>query len=843
MMPSETKSLQTSQIRKEKIFTWIELIPTIIVLIAVCVAGYTNLFMNPYKGFTVDLNSGELVLIEPYAEPYLQETDRILKVNGIPTKEINKKVQNNPFLQTKEGESMVLTILREGDEIELSYQMPPQTTKLASDILFNDWILPIPFFAAGLITTLFVRPRTKTRSLLILFFYSYAIWIGAGTISNLGYWHSPIIMRLFVWLSIPINFHLHWNFPRPFKPIKKWGISTIYAIFIGIATLELLSPPQSGLYFIGFLLSTMCSLMILLVKFFHFRDIRKIMGFLLLAYLLALLPILVIIVLSIAGVSTASGGVTLLGLTAIPGFYFFSAYRINLSQKNRNINLAMRLYTIGLLVVFILNFAYFFLPNASYDPFSLNVFSFLMIIFIMLTGFGVLLIIPALAEDQADMFTSEPSPLRPSANRAASIINYLLFLAPIILIAILLIPRGKSLSFDVLILMILSNLTFVAVTLMIYPKYKEIFERHVLGIIHPPEELIRNYAHRITTSLDTHSLADLLKKEVLPSLLIRESALFSFVGHTGVTKLFSTGVKIEDQDFEAFLNQSPFESTQEFQINLKNVFPWAHFALPLQVEGEVLGLWIFGRIDPNNIYDKDLIKDLNSLANQTTLALLNIRQGALLQSLYKSNVDRQEEQKANVARDLHDVLLPNIGYLVELQSNNCDPLEFEEAVQRVNNMVREIMSGLRPSSLDMGLNIALEELADEPEAQIGGMINIITELQTPTEPIYYDKDVELHLYRMVQQACRNTLEHAQANAIHIKGKLSEDSIDLVVADDGVGFPFAEIPDLGQLIVEHHFGLANILERANIINADVKIESQPRKGTQISFHWPSRERSG
>jgi two-component system sensor histidine kinase DegS len=157
-------------------------------------------------------------------------------------------------------------------------------------------------------------------------------------------------------------------------------------------------------------------------------------------------------------------------------------------------------------------------------------------------------------------------------------------------------------------------------------------------------------------------------------------------------------------------------------------------------------------------------------------------------------------------------------------------------------MVREIMSGMRPSSLDMGLHIALEELADEPEAQIGGKVNIHSDINTPAEPINYDKDVELHLYRMVQQACRNALEHAQANAIHIRGTLSEESIDLAVEDDGIGFEFEfdGLPDLGLLIINHHFGLANIVERARIIHADVTITSRPNKGTSIHFDWQSRD---
>ncbi len=842
MTTAEKEPSKLVNAKMENLKNWAEIILTIVVLIMISLTVYSNLFLEPFLGFSMNLNSGVITAVDPYTENFLNLSEIVLEVNGTPTKEINNSILNNPFIQTKEGELLHLLILREGKEIEVVIPKPSQSNRQLTDVVFSDWILPIPFFTAGLITILFIRPRTKTRLLLILFFYSYAIWIGFGTISNTGYFYSPMIMRLFVWLSVPVSFQLHWNFPRPFPPMKKWVNILGYGIFGVCVILELANVLPINMYFTAFFFSVISSLIILIIKFFWLKDIRKIMRGLLLAFLLALFPLLVMVLLSVFNIAPAKTNIALLGLTAIPGFYFFSAYQIHLNRKIRNINLAMRYYTIGIIIEFILNFLVFIIPPNLVSQSLTNLISFLMITFIMFTGFGILLIMPALANDQVDLFNSESYTLRLSANRTAAFINYLLFLAPIMLLTLLILPTGVPQSFTSIIFYVTVNLFFVGMSVLLYQKFKGFFERVVLGIKHPPEELIRNYAHRITTSLDIHSLAELLKTEVLPSLLIRESALFYFSGHSTAKMLFSTGIRNEDQKTSTFLSTSFSLPIQELQKNINKEFSWVRFSLPLQIESDVLGVWMFGRKDPDDIYDQELIKDLASLGNQTTLALLNIRQGALLQALYKSNVDRQEAQKASVARDLHDVLLPSIGYLVELQCNNCDTLEFEDAVQRVNNMVREIMSGLRPSSLDMGLNIALEELADEPEAQIGGKINIHCELNIPPEPLYFDKNVELHLYRMVQQACRNALEHAQASAIHIRGTLSEESIDLEVEDDGIGFEFEfdGLPDLGLLIINRHFGLANIVERARIIHADVAITSRPNKGTRIRFYWPSRD---
>ena len=261
--------------------------------------------------------------------------------------------------------------------------------------------------------------------------------------------------------------------------------------------------------------------------------------------------------------------------------------------------------------------------------------------------------------------------------------------------------------------------------------------------------------------------------------------------------------------------------------------------MPLSLGNEIIGLWFFGWRDPNNIYDEGFKTILKTLANQTSITLLNIHQNELLERLYNINMERQEAEKAEIARDLHDVLLPSLGYLVELHSNDTDQKEFEKQIQQINDMVRDIMSGLRPSSLDMGLDIAIEELADQPKAQIGGDIKIRTNLEVP-KPLNYDQKAELHLYRIIQQACHNAYEHAQAQSILIAGHLTEDEVQLRISDDGIGLPFQGPPNLSELLANHHFGLANIFERAKIIDATITIHSSPKQGTSIEITWLSNK---
>jgi signal transduction histidine kinase len=835
MSPKTISLKDPAPIKNEQIQNEIEIILSFLLLLILLFFSYTEIFLKPYLGFTVNLNSGVISGVDSAAEGYLEQGDQILSVNDIPIESINDSVWMNPFLQAKTGELWQIRFLRDGAIQSVAYPKPPQHQETFLQILSGDWILPYPFFAAGIITVLFLRPRTRTRQLLITFFYLYALWISAGLVSPTGYWYTPTILRVTIWCSVPVVLHLHWYFPKPFKQVKLWLVWVLYGFFASLAILDLTGFLPSTLYLGGFLFSLLSALTILVVKWFRFKPSRRILAALISGYLIVALPLFVMTLIILLNVAQPVSNIALVGLTAIPGFYFFSAYRIHLKQEIPRVNRAMRLYYGAISLEFILSFSVLLFPSLPTYITFINYISFLIIILISLSGFGILLIMPALANDQVNLFTSESYTLRLSANRAAAFVIFILLIAPITLLILLLVYQDPGLTFpNVFITTLVATLT-TGLSILIYQRYQQFFNRMVLGIQHPPEALIREYAQRITTSLDQKSLANLLGSEILPSVLIRQSCLVRFDQEEGAQILFKIGVDNKDiaqSLLRDWASQPPArDSLQKLQASM----PWLQLVIPLQTDSHILGVWCFGRKDPDTVYDPKFIEDLEILAHQTILALLNIHQAELLRKLYNSNIQRQEAEKTSVARDLHDVILPSIGYLVELRASGCRVEEFEDAIQRINNMIRNIMSGLRPGTLDLGLNIALEELADDPLLQIGGQIDIQTNLYTP-EPVLYDKNTALHLYRIVQQACRNALEHAGAEKISITGTLLLDSLDLHISDDGVGFPAGETLDLGALIRNRHFGLANMQERARLINAELEIASQPEQGTQVHLYW-------
>jgi two-component system sensor histidine kinase DegS len=113
---------------------------------------------------------------------------------------------------------------------------------------------------------------------------------------------------------------------------------------------------------------------------------------------------------------------------------------------------------------------------------------------------------------------------------------------------------------------------------------------------------------------------------------------------------------------------------------------------------------------------------------------------------------------------------------------------------------------------------------------------IKVELEVPASQARLPGDVELNVFRIIQQACQNAIQHGSATLIYLSGLIDPDCVDISVEDNGCGFEIGEKLDLPSLLANHHFGLAGMLERADLIKAKIYISSAPGKGTLVHIVW-------
>jgi signal transduction histidine kinase len=225
---------------------------------------------------------------------------------------------------------------------------------------------------------------------------------------------------------------------------------------------------------------------------------------------------------------------------------------------------------------------------------------------------------------------------------------------------------------------------------------------------------------------------------------------------------------------------------------------------------------------------------LQVLMNQAALAIKNIDQAQHLRDLYQTNITLQEEEMSRMARDLHDDVLGQLAML----SVNADDLPsspaFIDALQETTQSIREIVGKLRPATLTYGLPVAFEEMVDE--STTNGEHAPLVKISIPISEERYSAEIELHLYRIIQEAFQNALHCAQAQCITLHGEFKPNHIHLVVEDNGCGFSIPEQADLAWLLARRYFGLATMYERATLIGAQLDLQSTIDQGTRVTITW-------
>ena len=201
------------------------------------------------------------------------------------------------------------------------------------------------------------------------------------------------------------------------------------------------------------------------------------------------------------------------------------------------------------------------------------------------------------------------------------------------------------------------------------------------------------------------------------------------------------------------------------------------------------------------------------LAHHTAIVLANIGYAERLRALYQTSIDQREGERASLGRDLHDHILQQMFVLRGSAAGSEDESAFVRAYEFVVQSLYQTIRGLRPPMLEYGLYRALAALVDDwehrPEAQRGPTVS----LAVPESDVRYAPHLELHLYRIVQQAGENALRHARARTLKIGGQLEVDRVELTVEDDGLGFEAQKLLDLARPEALSHFGLMGMQERA------------------------------
>jgi two-component system NarL family sensor kinase len=198
----------------------------------------------------------------------------------------------------------------------------------------------------------------------------------------------------------------------------------------------------------------------------------------------------------------------------------------------------------------------------------------------------------------------------------------------------------------------------------------------------------------------------------------------------------------------------------------------------------------------------------------------------------KRIIDMEENEKAKIARELHDItgqlVLGITGEIENLEMpDNKIKMEIQGKIKNLGKSIRLISHRMNKAMLD---SFTFEELVIGQCEDIKKALGLQVEVQMPDEPIVLNEEVVLHAYRIVQELLTNAGKYARDSYVSLSFQKSDSELVINYFDNGPGF------DPG-LIEKKGMGLMNIFERAKLMKGSAEVTSSPGDGTSWVIKFP------
>jgi signal transduction histidine kinase len=202
----------------------------------------------------------------------------------------------------------------------------------------------------------------------------------------------------------------------------------------------------------------------------------------------------------------------------------------------------------------------------------------------------------------------------------------------------------------------------------------------------------------------------------------------------------------------------------------------------------------------------------------------------------RSALAAADAERRRWGRELHDETLQGLGglrLLLATARRHGDSTHLAKAtdeaishIEREIKNLRSIIYELRPAALDeLGLRAAIETLVEHHHDLYE--LQIVYDVLLPDPDAgetRLDPELEVGVYRLVQEALNNVVKHAQASTVHLSVRLLGEIVNVEVRDDGVGFSTDSRSE--------GFGLLGMRERVRLAEGALSIQSRPGEGTVV-----------
>ena len=372
--------------------------------------------------------------------------------------------------------------------------------------------------------------------------------------------------------------------------------------------------------------------------------------------------------------------------------------------------------------------------------------------------------------------------------------------------------------------------------------------RYGLPIAH--EELLIAYGHQMAGLLDREAVGRMLASDVPGSLNVSQAVALLPQGHNLVAAnddalqlpVHHAAVRLVAAGGEAVCVTGRLrELISQGRLDLN----WTAVWVPLMRGTDLQGIWLLGERANGIAFAPEDLRWLTTLARQAAIVLETIRYAAHeqqlaneMQALYRRTVMARESERSRLSRELHDGVLQDMCAVTRdlkafatqsTESSSFSPLisNSSEAVTALRAICQNLRPPLLPNNLPAALKALVERLDAHSEAP--------NSIEVPSDLTTLPEEMALALYRIVQEALHNAIQHADASEIAVRLTPYPDRLRLTVTDDGRGIPGGF--NSQQFVAQGHLGLAGMRERAAMIGGRLEMQTAVDYGTVIILEIP------
>jgi len=209
-------------------------------------------------------------------------------------------------------------------------------------------------------------------------------------------------------------------------------------------------------------------------------------------------------------------------------------------------------------------------------------------------------------------------------------------------------------------------------------------------------------------------------------------------------------------------------------------------------------------------------------------------------NILSAQLEMQENTFSNISQEIHD----NIGLSLTLAKLNLNSIEVKETnkyqtlVQNSSELISKAISDLSDLSRSFNAEVIISQgLISSLQIEIARIqkgLKYHVDCRVLGEPYYLESKKEILLFRIFQESINNVIKHAFAKTVMVQLQYFEEKVIFTIGDDGKGFDEKQI----QTTKKSQAGLKNILKRASLMDANVTINSELNRGTQIEITIPT-----